>query len=276
MGDRMTAANAASGKHFTSVCYTVDGSCIMAGGNSKYVCIYDIGTSTLLKKFQISENLSLDGMHEKLDSRNMTEAGDINLIDDPDDNNSDDDARKEKNLPGARKGDLSLRAKTRPEARTKCVRFAPTGRTWAAASTEGLLLYSLDDAIMFDPYDLEIDITPDSIMEVLHDGSDYLRALVMSFRLGEKEITQTVFEHIPVRNVPLVAKELPRKYLERLLKLLVSRVDTGKYIHLYLTWSSCIMRYHGQFLKDHSQQYAGVLRGLVKSISKVQDVVSKV
>lgn len=34
--DRITAKNSASGKCFTSICYTADGTCLLAGGNSKY------------------------------------------------------------------------------------------------------------------------------------------------------------------------------------------------------------------------------------------------
>ncbi len=36
-------------------------------------------------------------------------------------------------------------ARKRPVARTRCLALSPTGRCWAAASTEGLVMYSLDD-----------------------------------------------------------------------------------------------------------------------------------
>jgi len=35
---------------------------------------------------------------------------------------------------------------------TRAVQFSPTGRSWAAASTEGLLVYSLDESLFFNPY----------------------------------------------------------------------------------------------------------------------------
>ncbi|KAJ3293421.1 hypothetical protein HDU79_000365 [Rhizoclosmatium sp. JEL0117] len=274
-GSFVTAENTSNGKYFTSLAYTVDGSCLLAGGNSKFVCIYDIKGATLLKKFQITHNLSLDGMHQELDRRNMTEAGPRELLDDTGEL-SDLEDRIDSSLPGAKKGDLSIRAKVRPEARTKCVRFAPSGRTWAAASTEGLLLYSLDDGIMFDPFDLEIDITPDTIMEVIQDNKEYLRALVMSFRLGEQDVMKAVYERIPVDQVNLVVKGLPHKYLERLIKFIVERIDSSQSVQLNLMWCLAILRFHGQFLKDRSQEYGGPLRGLVKAISKLQEVLSKV
>ncbi|KAJ3195125.1 hypothetical protein HK101_001036 [Irineochytrium annulatum] len=273
--DRVTAANVSSSQHFTSICYTVDGTCLIAGGNSKYVCIYNLKTSILIKKFQISHNLSLDAMHEELDSRNMTDAGPKDLIDDSGDL-SDLEDRLDRSLPGAQKGDLSLRANTKVEARTKGVKFSPTGRTWAAASTEGLLIYSLDDFINFDPFDLEIDITPETIVAALRERDEFLRALIMAFRLGERAMVEIVYSETPHTEIPVVVKSLPQKYLGRLLAFLVEQVDKNPNFHFNLLWCNSVTRYHGQYLKDHSQEFASVLRGLVKAISKIYESLSKV
>jgi periodic tryptophan protein 2 len=62
--------------------------------------------------------------------------------------------------------------------RTKCVRFAPTGLQWAAASTQGLLLYSLDDSLTFDPSELDLDITPANTEKAIADKA-YSRALTV-------------------------------------------------------------------------------------------------
>ena len=42
MTDRRSAANSTSGKYFTTLCYSADGSYILAGGNSKFICMYDV------------------------------------------------------------------------------------------------------------------------------------------------------------------------------------------------------------------------------------------
>ena len=62
----MTADNNAPSRYFTSVCYSADGSCVLAGGNSKYVCIYEISQQILLKKFQVTFNRSLDGVLDEV------------------------------------------------------------------------------------------------------------------------------------------------------------------------------------------------------------------
>jgi len=64
------------------VCYSADGKCILAAGNSKYVVIYEIAQKIMLKKFQISSNRSLDGVLDFLNSKSITESGlPIELID---------------------------------------------------------------------------------------------------------------------------------------------------------------------------------------------------
>ncbi|RKO83043.1 Dip2/Utp12 family-domain-containing protein, partial [Blyttiomyces helicus] len=270
--DRMTAANNSSGKHFTSICFTADGEAVIAGGNSKYVCIYDAPAKMLLKRFQVSHNLSLDAMHEKLNSRNMTEAGPRDLIDETGEL-SDLEDRIDASLPGVMRGDLSLR-KTRPEARTRGVRFSPTGRSWAAASTEGLLVYSLDDALLFDPFDLEIDITEDSILEALA-AREHLRALVMAFRLGEQHLVRRVHDAIPANDAALVARDLPPKYLERMLKFLVAHMEKSPRVEMHMLWATALLKAHCRYLKDRSVEFASALRGLQKAIGRSFEEMSK-
>lgn len=62
----------------------MDGKCILAGGNSKYICLYEIEHKVLLRKFQVSENRSLDGVLNYLSSREVTDAGLLNEIDNDD------------------------------------------------------------------------------------------------------------------------------------------------------------------------------------------------
>ena len=53
-----------------------------AGGASKYVCLYDVAERVMLRRFQVSANRSLDGVLDQLNSRNVTDAGPLDLIQD--------------------------------------------------------------------------------------------------------------------------------------------------------------------------------------------------
>lgn len=74
--------------------------------------------------------------------------------------------------------------------------YSVTGRAWSAATTEGLLTYSLDVAMVFDPYDLALDVTPEGIKHAL-EKREFTKALVLSFRLNEKDVILQVVESIP-------------------------------------------------------------------------------
>ena len=74
--------------------------------------------------------------------KKMSEFGtNLDLVEDRDDPNGSTSIR----LPGSRKGDMSSRAH-RPEVRVSGLQFAPTGREFTATTTEGLLVYSLDNS----------------------------------------------------------------------------------------------------------------------------------
>ena len=73
------------------------------------------------------------------------------------------------------------------------------GRSWAAASTEGLLIYSLDSGLTFDPYDLTMEVTPDNITAAVRDKL-YASALVMSLRLNEYDLVVKVVESVPLQD----------------------------------------------------------------------------
>ncbi len=49
-------------RFFSSLCYSADGVNLLAGGRSKFVCIYNVRHQILLKKFQVSRNMAFDGM----------------------------------------------------------------------------------------------------------------------------------------------------------------------------------------------------------------------
>lgn len=118
-----------------------------------------------MRRFQITHNLSLDGVLDFLNSKKMTDAGPLDLIADED---SDVDEGIDKQTRGKLGYDLpgSRPNNGRPVVRTKCLSIAPTGRCWAAATTEGVLMYSMDESFVFDPTDLDIDVTPEVLDKV--------------------------------------------------------------------------------------------------------------
>jgi periodic tryptophan protein 2 len=195
--DKVTAQTLSAGAHFTCLCYTADGQNILAGGRSKVVCLYNVSQQILLRKFQVSRNLSLDGMQRFLGGQGMTEAGPLGLIS-GDEEEEEEERGDGLKLPGVYRGDLSSR-KVKPEIRVKSVQFSPTGQSWAAVTTEGLIVYTLDTGLVFDPYDLSEEVTPEGIATAISQRR-FAEALAMSLRLNEHPLVLQAAEAVPTED----------------------------------------------------------------------------
>lgn len=275
MTDRRTAANSTGTKSFGTIRYSADGSCILAAGNSKYICLYSVDSLVLLKKYTVSVNLSLSGTQEFLNSKLMLEAGPAGLLDDQGEA-SDLEDRIDKSLPGSKRGGDPSARKKMPEVRVSGVAFSPAGRSFCAASTEGLLIYSLDTVPLFDPIDLDLAVTPASTIHVLHKEKDYLKALVMAFRLNEAPLVRKVFEGIPHTNIALVVEQLPVVYLPRLLRFVALQAEESPHLEFCLLWIQAILVSHGQWVSDNRGSVEAELRTVNRAVTKIKDELRRI
>lgn len=257
--DLITSKKLKAGVFFTTLCYTRDGNYLLAAGKSKNVCIYHVKEQILLKKFEITGNHSFDGIESFISQRKMTEFGNKALIEE-----RDDEPNIAVSLPGVRKGDMAARA-FKPEIKVSGIQFSPTGRSWAATTTEGLLIYSLDHNLVFDPYQLEENITPASIKKLLKE-ENFSEAFINALRLNERSIILEVIETIPISNVEVIAKYMPQVYVEKLLDFLGEHMDNTKHIEFYLVWIKELLVSHGILLKERSSHLSSTLCTLQKTL----------
>ncbi|BFZ53112.1 U3 snoRNP protein [Savitreella phatthalungensis] len=260
--DRATSENRQATRFFNSISYLASGDCVLATGNSRFVCLYDTSSGTMLKKWQVSHNQSLTGVTDKLNSGDLTEAGPKqalpNLSDD--DGEGDDlaigmNGRRQDHLPGASRGDLSLR-KARPEIRTRCVQVSPTGRHFATATTEGLVIYALDDPQSkgrFDPMDLDVEATPTNARAyltgagaLLDDGLvvtsiDLPRALLIALRLNETPLIRDVWEAVPPSDIKALVTSVPTIHLDVLLRHGAAALDRSPHLEFSLLWATALL-----------------------------------
>ncbi|ODQ82471.1 hypothetical protein BABINDRAFT_159054 [Babjeviella inositovora NRRL Y-12698] len=270
--DGFTAKNSSRGKNFNTICYSFDGLSLVAAGINNSICLYDIRNEVMLKRFTVSQNMQLSGTLELLNSKNMTEGGPLDLID-RDGEHSDLEDRIDTTLPGSHRGDPSAR-KTRPEVRVMAIQFSPTAASFAAASTEGLLIYSVDSSVVFDPFDLDVDVTPMATLECLK-GKEYLNALVMAFRLNEQYLIHQVYESIPIIDIALVALDLPVVYVDRCLRFVALLAMDSPHIEFNLLWIKSLVTAHGKYINRNKAEFAGALRSIQRFIARIaKDVVT--
>lgn len=270
-----TAKNNSQSKYFTSVTYSADGRAVIACGNSRFVCLYEIENKILLKKFQISHNRSIEGILDYLDSRQEHLAELENFSDSEDDDEATDNTMKRvETLPGVQGGIFSKRRSTL-RIRSSAISFAPSGRQWSVSSSVGLLIYSLDEDMIFDPYMLDIDTTPDNILATLENG-EHLKALVMSLRLNEVSLISKVLHAVPFSEIKLVSSQLHATYLHRLMSFLAEDFEKSPHLEFHLMWALQLFSFHGNFIKEHGTVMASTLRNLQKNLLRHQSDLSSV
>ena len=198
----------------------------------------------------------------------MTEFGNLDLVEmNPEDRDS------KISLPGVVKGDYSSRT-YKPEIQVSCVRFSPTSRSWSACTTEGLLVYSLDTALIFDPYDLDIEITPKTIKQTVAD-EDYSLALIQSLRLNEEALISFVLEKTPHQTIDIIVGNLSDVYVDKLLAFIAVQVEKSAHLEFYLKWSQQILYKHGNRIKLRANSKIGILNNLEKALTKKSDDLGK-
>lgn len=292
--DVRTAETNAATHHFTTLAYTADGQSVLAGGNSRWVCLYDCHSKVLLHRFEICRNTSLDGVKDQLNSKNVGEGGAKDLIED-DDGDSDmeneyDRSKRDKfdtvAVAGGAKDDG--RRKTARRIKTHGVRFCPTGHGWCAATTEGLILYRSDRGgeLMFDPSDLSLQLTRESVLALIHGkpGSsepvepNHALALMGALRLGESDLTREAYLAVPLDQIGLVATSLPSAFVPKLMECMVQEVENSRHVEYNMRWLLVFLNQHGDDLRRLSTtpEIAPRLRALLRVINSRQAAIGSI
>ena len=262
--------NAAGTACFQSLAFSADGTAVLACGHSKYACLYDVPQKHLLRKYALSDNVSLDGVKTNLNSKDLLPDGTVAeelLLDD----DSDDPSAPMATAKGVLRRSERI---TKLAIRASCARFSPDGRSFAVASTEGLMVYSLDDALQFDPTGLELSTTPFAVGLALSRG-EFGRAMPMALCLNESALIKTVWESTPPGDVAVVAAALPPPYLPRLLAFLAGEIDTTRHLQAMLVWMHQLMLAHATRLRNERESHEVPLRALHKAVCTRYDDLSK-
>ena len=199
----------------------------------------------------------------------MTEFGNLSLVEDRGEGEKVAIA-----LPGVRKGDMATRT-FRPEVRVTCIRYAPTGRCFIATTTEGILIFSLDARLNFQPYQLDETVTPAAVHKALHN-EEYGTALILAFRLNEFTLIQEVIESTPVKDVEVIASGLPLDFVMKMLSFSATQLERSSHLEFYLIWIQSLLYFHGMVLKSGSLDLIPVLRSLQRNLSIKREEIGKI
>ncbi|CAH8543729.1 unnamed protein product [Dicrocoelium dendriticum] len=283
--DLVTPKRSAQGRKFQSIAYSADGEHLLAAGDSKYICLYSVPDRVLLKRFEVTCNLSLDGVQEVHDRRRFLASCSSVSVQAK--------ALQQTSLPIPlnRNGpDLGIR-QLRPEIRVSCIRFSPLGDSFAATTTEGVMLYSVASAgsaselgsyfgyeqgdqasWLFDAVDLDEEATPANARAALSQGH-YAKALDIAIRLRIHELAEEVIESIPMDQIDFLARGLPVHQVAHFVIPFLARQLSGRSRHLgfYIHWTDSVLRTHAMALRHGAARMALAERNSSAQLQKTLD-----
>lgn len=127
-------------------------------------------------------------------------------------------------VPGGGSGSKTDGSRTnKAEILTTCVKFSSTGTEWAAATTQGLQVFSLDEAMQFAPTDIDITITPQSVLAAV-SRQELGLAINMALHLGEADVLKVAVDAVPVESVDVIARALDVRMLKPFLTFLAEQL----------------------------------------------------
>ncbi|KAL7063447.1 hypothetical protein AAHC03_0651 [Spirometra sp. Aus1] len=263
--DLVTPHRAAKERKFLSITYSADGDHLLAGGDSKYICLYSVPDRLLLKRFEVTINMSLQGVQEAHDRRKFLSAYSAEAA------AAKEEGREALPLPGVRTGDDHSRRWWRPDVRVTSVRFSPTGDAFAATATEGVFVYALETAglgssllggvqnWLFDASGVDEESTPSNARNLLAEGN-LAAALDIALRLRLHDLLEEVIEAVPYSQVNYLARNLPLSLVIRsLVPFLARQLEPGRSRHaaFYVGWADAVLQVH-----------AGALRSSLSSVAR--------
>ncbi|GFE54429.1 WD G-beta repeat containing protein p103 [Babesia ovis] len=218
-------------QHFNSISYVSSGRMLVAGSrNSANICIYNTETYSLLYSISLTNNRSLTGILRELNSRYMTEYGhslqEMDLSDDEEVYEGAAERRRiqaHQALPGVQEGELAKRSR---RFHVWCVSCAPDGRQFAAATSHGLYVYSMDAFIKtpnyvgevlksvgsFQPQLLTKNVTVGNVLAALEAG-EYSRAFILALALNDFNTLLRCYERVPSDSIGQVVASIAPEFV---------------------------------------------------------------
>lgn len=213
---------------FDSIDFSPDGSFLVCGGRTKFVCVYSVSNLVLMRRFAHTKNTEYSGVEGYVQKYH-----------------------------GSGKAEEVIKAQFAEKpvitAAANEVRWCPTGRGISAATPEGLLVYVSADQVITDPIELETDVTPDNVREAIKKG-EYVLAVTLGVRLGhtERDLLKESMLSVPDDQIDFVSNHLPLKYVPDFLQFLSEQLRESQDVELLIKWMKSVLRFHSKRLSQES------------------------
>ncbi|KAL8436478.1 hypothetical protein ACSSS7_001684 [Eimeria intestinalis] len=275
----------------TSLSFSSTGSLLLASSrNCPKVLLYETDSGVLVGSFLLTSNRLLEGITRELNSKYIADDGtaiqEYDLSDVDDDLNEGERERKRirnhRALPGVTIGELA--SKNDRVFLVNDVTFSSDSRCFAAATSHGLYIFSIDlNRGMLGSYGAsDVGHAPPLLTKNVTTGNialalakeEYAKAFLLALVSDDLPTILCVYEKIPAASVPLVCSSLAPSLLPPLLFFLQAMLSTDvqvgtRHLQFHLLWLSCLLKLHMHvFQGDLANYWAASLDNEAKAIEQ--------
>ncbi|CAD8058883.1 unnamed protein product [Paramecium sonneborni] len=243
-------------KYFVTIEFSKDGQYLIGGGNSKFICLQDMKYRILIRRFVVSNNLSLDGMKLKINFQNIDQEN-RNIEESNDEN-------QRENLPGAKIFDVFKRSTKRVPVQVFNIQFTESNREFIVSSAEGVSIFgSIKRRQYFDPQEVDETVSFEEIQKQINE-QNYIEALILSLKLDIATILDQVFVSIPLDSIISIVPAIPESLIVRLLETIIKSIQKNRQVESCLVW-----------IKQILIEFAPLIKGSTAN-KKVQNILQEV
>lgn len=173
----------------------------------------------------------------------------------------------------------TTRGQRRAILQCKDLALSPSGGMWAAATTEGILMYSLASEALFDPTNLSEDISVPTMHRLIGRGA-HLKALLVAIRLNDPAHIRHVLLRVPPGEMRGVVAAMPAAVATPVFRALAEDIGRSAHVEFVLAWAREVCEVHGEALQGAPRQevmpaFRAVQRGLQEVTTRLRPAVEK-
>jgi periodic tryptophan protein 2 len=266
--------------------YVSGGDCVLAVANgSKFVLMYGVASKSLLKRFVLSENVSIEGVLEFQNTNLLTDFGPMVEVAPK----RETFLARQQALPGV------------SEIVSRDIIVNPSGDEFCALSSEGVHVFRRDFQLVkrkekkkkkkrkkpvvfillktkkvLDAPGLSFHDTPASVRDALVTEHNPTRALAVALGL-DSSVVPLLLPLVNTQHVALVAAAMPIAYVARLLSVISEQINLDKPdLHLYLLWIRHLLAAHfrimqAEFPRTFRQPVLAVQRAIFRKMKSISE-----
>lgn len=270
--DFQDAKNQFNQKFLKTMSYTVDGEWLVGAGVSKNVCIYDLKHRVMVKKLILSSNRSLDGVEQLLNSKNIKDGLNMKDIDDASEESDVSKDLDDDILPGAKRPNY-MKRNTKLRIEAKMLRIEPGGRSLAVATSEGFMIFGVEDYLKSSLANFSIAGSKDDLLNMIK-SKNYPGVIASALSIKDERMLKIFITKIPCSYIDIICKNLPGELIGTFMAFLAKEIEESKHVELVMLWLRAVILFNQ---KSHFENIdMGLLATLRTGIKAMRHRIAKI